>query len=526
MAAEDRDEYYRAMAKIKCEEDHLFFTRYFFKMRMGSKFIVNWHHLYIADLIDDVVNGRRQNLIINISPGSSKTEEVVINLIARGLALNPMARFLHLSFSDELATLNAASARDIVKSDEYQELWPLQISEDTKAKKRWNVLVNGKKAGGCYATSLNGQVTGFRAGHMAEGFQGAIIIDDPLKPEDAFSKTKVKQANRRLITTVKSRRANPFTPIIMVMQRLGEDDPTGFVEKGGLQGKWDVVKIPALLTDETLSTIPEKYHEFIDSSVRDVQGRFSYWQRKELVTELGEMEAGNGFDDKGNPISRYVFNSQYQQTPIPIGGNIIKGKFFVRYRTLPRLLYRKIFADTAQKTKEHNDYSVFECWGYGVDGKIYLLDLIRGKWEGPELKRRARGFWAKHAALDQDTGIGIGQLREMIVEDASSGTDLIATLKLPEVEKGVVVAAAIPIKGLERNKDKYSRSQDALPYFEKELCCIPESAPFTNDFVIECEAFTADDTHAHDDQVDPFFDAIEDMLSTKNKLKLWEQLGG
>ncbi|MDN7525159.1 MULTISPECIES: glycoside hydrolase family protein [Burkholderia] len=140
----------RAVLKAKCERDHLFFSRYFFKHRQAIKFRVNWHHVLIADTVQRVIDGTLKNVVINVPPGSSKTELVAINLIARGLALNPRARFLHISYSDDLALLNSETARDIVASDEYQALWPLKVADDAKSKKRWNVLVDGKKAGGVY----------------------------------------------------------------------------------------------------------------------------------------------------------------------------------------------------------------------------------------------------------------------------------------------------------------------------------------------------------------------------------------
>ena len=214
-----------AVAKAKCENDHLFFTRYFFKHRQGIKFRVNWHHHLISDTVQRVIDGELKNVVINVPPGSSKTEIVAINLMARGLAINPRARFLHISYSDDLALLNSGTAKEIVQSDEFQALWPLKVADDAKSKKRWNVEVDGKTAGGVYAVSLGGQITGFRAGHMTEGWQGAIIIDDPLKVEDAYSKTKRAAANRKLVSTVKSRKANPDTPIIVIMQRLAEEDP-------------------------------------------------------------------------------------------------------------------------------------------------------------------------------------------------------------------------------------------------------------------------------------------------------------
>jgi predicted phage terminase large subunit-like protein len=507
------------VAKAKCEAEHLFFTRFFFKARQNIKFRVNWHHDLVSDSIDELINGEIENLLINVSPGASKTELVVVNLMARGLALNPWSRFLHLSGSEVLALLNSATTRDIVVSDEFQAFWPMKIADDASAKKRWNVMVGDKAAGGVYATSMGGQVTGFRAGHMAEGFQGAIIIDDPLKPEEAFSKPKIAQANRKLVTTVKSRRANPKTPMVVIMQRVGPDDPSDFILKGGVGGKWKHVVIPALLDKAYVKRLAPRYRDLITeegSIPRDKDGRRSYWEYKEPLTELLKMEKGEGIDPTGKRLSKFVFASQYDQRPKILGGNLLKGEHFQRYdeKALPKIKWRKIFADTAQKTAERNDYSVFGEFGLGIDGRLYLLDLIRDKWEAPELQRRAVAFWNKAKARDVEK---YGQLRKMVVEDKSSGTGLIQTLKLPPYN--------IPIEPIERHKDKLTRVMDVQAYHDAGLCCIPEQAAFTSDFVAECEAFTADDTHDFDDQVDVYVDAIIDMLEAGNKLKQWEALG-
>lgn len=503
------EEYELAVAKAQCELDHLFFTRYFFKARQNLKFIVNWHHRLMADVVDKVISGEYENVVINLPPGGTKTETFVINFISRGLALNAWARFLHLSGSNELASLNSATARDIVQSDEYQQFWPLKIADDASAKKRWNVLVDGKLAGGVYATALGGQVTGFRAGHMAPGFQGAILIDDPIKPEDAYSRTKVDAANRKLVTTVKSRRANPSTPIVLVMQRVGENDPAGFILNGNLEGKWTHIKIPAILDSTYLEKLAPKYRASIVPG-ETVDGRFSYWPYKEPIQTLLEMEKGGGADQNGQRVSRHVFSSQYNQAPKALGGNIIHGEDFKRYTVLPKIKWRKVFGDTAQKTKERNDYSVFEEWGLGIDGWIYLLNLIRGRWEAPELQRRAIAFWAASKARDVDH---FGQVREMLVEDKASGTGLIQTIKHPPHN--------IPVKGIERHLDKVVRCKDALPYIEAGFVCIPEAASYTQEFVTEAEAFTEDDSHDFDDQLDPMFDATEDMLASGNILRTW-----
>jgi hypothetical protein len=160
---------------------------------MGFKFSVNWHHEYIADKIDQVISGKVKNLVINVPPGSGKTE-LLTNLIARGLARNARSRFLYLSFSQSLVEDVSATARNIVKSVDFQSLWPVKISTSTDAKSSWKTTVDGYDAGHVYSASMGGQVTGRRAGTLAnEGFTGAIILDDPLKPEDALVNQHVRK---------------------------------------------------------------------------------------------------------------------------------------------------------------------------------------------------------------------------------------------------------------------------------------------------------------------------------------------
>ena len=199
--------------------------------------------------------------------------------------------------------------------------------------------------------------------------------------------------------------------------------------------------------------------------------------------------------------TRHVFAGQYMQKPAPEGGDLIRGDWFGRYTVAPAIKYRKIYADTAQKTAERNDYSVFECWGLGENGQIYLLDLLRGKWEAPELERRAIDFWNKHSPTEQ---FRLGALRKLMIEDKASGTGLIQSIK----RKG-----SIPVEGIQRNTDKLIRVKDVVGFIETGLVNIPAEAPWVAEFIAECEAFTPDDTHAHDDQIDPMCDAINDMLA-------------
>lgn len=495
----------------RCEKEHLFFTRRFFLPRMGFKFMVNWHHEYICDAIDKVISGEIPNLVINVPPGSGKTE-LLTNLIARGIARNQRSRFLYLSFSQSLVEDVSSTARNIVKSADFQGLWPVKISTSTDAKASWKTTVDGYEAGHVYSASMGGQVTGRRAGTLADdGFTGAIILDDPLKPEDAFSKTARNKANRKILNTVNSRKAKSSTPIILIMQRLHVEDPTNFVMTGNVPGEWHQISIPALIDQAYISKLPQRIQKLVPHDVeRDAKGRQSYWPLKESLLSLLQLEKG-GEDKDGATVSRYTFSSQYMQAPKKLGGDLIKSEWFGRYKVHPELQWRAAFVDTAQKTKEHNDWSVFLLAGLGVDGKLYLLDLLRGKWEAPELIRQAKAFLDKHKAYTWETK----PIRYMKVEDKAAGTQLIQTLG---------TYSGIRVVPVQRNIDKLTHLMDVQPHIENgyemhpedRFVMLPIGAPWVTSFLEETEGLKADMSHDHDDQADTLMDAVDEAVVLQN----------
>jgi predicted phage terminase large subunit-like protein len=259
-------------------------------------------------------------------------------------------------------------------------------------------------------------------------------------------------------TTMESRKNSPDTPIILIMQRLHEMDLTGWLLNGGNGEHWDHLNIPA----------------------RDAAGD-SFWPDQFPPEMLDRLERSNS----------YVFAGQYMQRPAPIGGGIIKDAWWQYYTEPPAMEWRAMYADTAQKTGQQNDYSVIQCWGKSRTGKAVLLDQIRGKWEAPELLVHARAFWAKHKA-------GAAPLRAFKVEDKVSGTGLIQTLK----------REGIPMVAIQRDRDKVTRAYDAAPMIESGNVLLPRNAAFLSDLLAEATVFP---NGAHDDQLDPLFDAISDM---------------
>lgn len=474
--ADPRDIALTLAARDMARDDLYFFSRYMFKLRRGYAWIRADHHAVICDALMRVFRGECKRLIINVPPRYSKTELAVVNFAAWAMGKAPDSEFIHTSYSGTLAANNSFQARELVQYDEYRHIFPeVEIRGDSNAKNEWRTTEGGV----FYATGAMGTITGYGAGKHRPSFGGAIIIDDPHKADEAKSNVKRRNVIEWFSTTLESRKNSKDTPIILIMQRLHQEDLAGWLLNGGNGEKWEHIMLPALRDDGT-----------------------ALWPEKHDVETLKRMEASN----------RFVFAGQYQQRPTVQGGNIMRGDWFQLYDVAPRIKYRAIYADTAQKTAEHNDYSVFEEWGLGEDGKIYLLDLIRGKWEIPELERRAPAFWNKAKGRDM---AAMGQLRQMKIEDNASGTGLIQRMKLDH---------RIPVAGIKRTKDKYTRLTDVVGYIESGYVCLPRNAPFLSDFVGECEAFTADDSHPHDDQIDPMIDAINDMLAGGNTAQLWERM--
>lgn len=245
--------------KLECELDGLYFNRFFFKQRFSTKMIINDHHEVIQAALDRTMlppdhEDFIPRLIINVPPGYTKTELASIGYMARGLAVNAMARFLHLSYSDKLVLQNSSTAREIVKSEAFQAMWPIEIKTDTDSKKIWHTNYNG----GITATSAGGQVTGFRAGHMDETkFTGALVIDDPVKPDDANSETIREAVNNGYNETIASRVAIETIPIIVIMQRIHWNDLSGYLLRGGSGEKWHHLNLPVKIDNS--EKYPEEY---------------------------------------------------------------------------------------------------------------------------------------------------------------------------------------------------------------------------------------------------------------------------
>ena len=275
-------------AIVEAQEDMYFFTRYLFKKRRKYKWRDNWHHRVICDALMEVFRGETNRLILNIPPRYSKTELAVINFSAWSMGHFPDAEFIHASYSHRLATKNAWNIRALVEHQDYKRVFPnLRLRQDSRAKDEWRTTEDG-----CfYSTGVGGTVTGYGAGKDRQEFGGAIIIDDPHKAAEARSDVIRQNVIEWYSDTLSSRTNAANTPIILIMQRLHENDLAGWLLNGGNGEKWKCVSLPAI----------------------DEQGE-ALWPHKHSIEKLRQMEAANP----------YVFAGQYLQRPAPPEGGFFK----------------------------------------------------------------------------------------------------------------------------------------------------------------------------------------------------------
>ncbi len=440
--------------------------------------------LELDKFIDDTEAGKMPRLMIFAPPRSGKSEKASRRLPARILGKHPDWNVIATSYSSDLANRMSRDTQRIIEDPLYQDVYPdthlaqSRTSQAIKTTELWETLkADGSLAGGSYrAAGVNGGITG-QGMHIG-------IIDDPAKDFKTAASTTYQESVKDWYDTTFYTRLDPkINGIVIILTRWHQNDLAGQLLKEMAAGgeEWRVVSFPMEAEKEEFHTIADK----------------TYMLRKPGEILFPERMPRH-FVDKCKARGSLVWNALYQQRPTAKGGSLLRSDWFGSYSVLPKLKYSVVIGDTAQKIKEKNDFSVFEHWGLGEDGYLYLIDLVRGKWEADELKRRAIAFWIKAKSL------GNGRCRSMMIEDKSSGTGLIQQIKKES-------KVNIPIKAIPRTIDKLTRFMDIQGYIQAGYVKLPEHAPWLNDFLAECEGITME-FKTHDDQVDPMIDAVNEML--------------
>jgi predicted phage terminase large subunit-like protein len=435
-----------------------FVRKVFATLESGQAYVANWHLEAIAYQLERIRCGEIKRLIINMPPRSLKSVTASVAFPAYVLGHDPTRRIICVSYSGDLAKKHANDFRAVAEAPWYRDLFPGTRIGQKDSESEIELTARGFR----FATSVGGTLTG-RGGDM-------VIIDDPLKPDDAYSETKRNACNEWYKNTLLSRLDDKRTgAIIIVMQRIHIDDLAGFVTSQS--DEWEVLNLPAVAEiDEVIPISDTKVHR------RRVGEALS--PVREPLSVLEDLKAQLGSD---------AFSAQYQQMPVPPGGAMIKRHWIKRYVELPpreRSLILQSW-DTASKGGPQNDFSVCTTWFISRDWRWYLIDVWRKRVDYPELKAAVRTLAFRHAA------------NRVLVEDAGAGISLVQEL-LGEVNG---------ILAVKPDRDKIIRMSVISAKFESGLVFLPERASWLADFEAELFAFPGS---RHDDQCDSVSQALAD----------------
>nr|DAJ74726.1 MAG TPA: Large Terminase [Caudoviricetes sp.] len=448
-------------------------------------FVVEPIHADLFDCFEKIFQNVFKRLNINIPPRSAKTTLAIYFIVYTWLK-NPKANFIYTSFSQELLGDISRKLALILENPVFKAMYP-QVQTQTEESyedpindywREYLYQATGKNvytsrkiinfAGGvCLFSAMGAQITGFGAGLRKPGYTGALIIDDANKPSEMRHQKYRASIIQFYEETLLNRLNHADVPIINIQQRLHVQDLSAV-----LKDKYNFTTIVKPLLDENgVCQIPSQY-------------------TPERIKELQQ--------------NNYVFLAQFQQQPIIQGGQVIKRAYFRYYDAIKTYNYKRILiaADTAMKTKQHNDYSVFMAGGVTDNNELHVLDLLRGKWEAPELEKMAVMIWNKFKC-NEKTGLCCNGL---YIEDKSSGVGLVQGLK---------TKYGIPVFGVPVNTDKLTRVENVLPYLEAGQVYLSnnENYGFNPDLLAECESFSRDDSHLHDDQVDALCMLIQEAIA-------------
>lgn len=434
-----------------------FATKCFKELNPDTPFLHNWHHDLLATRLQACFEGRIRRLIINLPPRNGKSILASVSLPAFWLGHRPSDQIICLSYNQVLANTNSNHCRAVMNTAWYQDLFATRISPKRSAVEEFATTQMGFRM----ATSVGGTLTGRGA--------DLIIADDPLKPDEALSNTQREAVNEWFDHTLLSRLNNKEEGcIIIVMQRLHLEDLPGHVLQ---QGPWEVISLPAIAVEDEVHT----YSTFLGTRTVVRKAEEALHPERESVETLRGLRAGMG---------EYAFEAQYQQSPVPHGGTIVKEDWLKTYDQVPSRFEQIIQSwDTALTESERSDFSVGTTWGL-LGGRMYLLHVLRAKLGYPDLKRAVLSQAAAYKAT------------VILIEDRGSGTPLIQELRKDGLNK---VHAFNPLN------DKITRLNVQTPWFEAGNVLLPREASWLADYRKELLAFPKT---AKDDQVDSTTQAL------------------
>jgi len=453
-----------------------------FKEQTGRDFIMSQpvsnqsHFIEIAKALQDVFYGKTKYLLINCPPGWSKSE-LIKKFIAWTYAWYSDCNHLYISFAHELASSHTHIIKQTMMLPMYKRLFPhVEISRETSAKDFFKTTAGGAVA----AFGSSGPVTGRDAGLPGlPRYSGGVFVDDIHKPDEVHSDVIREKVKRNFIETIAPRCRGHNVPIVIIGQRLHQDDLFTYLLNGEDGNQWTHVNIKAL-DDAGNARYPE------------------VMPREVLVTMRQHKP--------------YVFASQYQQNPVPAGGALFKEEDFPLLEDMPEIISTFITADSSETEHEWNDKTAFSFWGIypiKVRGEIvpdlyglHWLDCRAMNIEPKDLENEFLDFWASCMTFKVKPKVAM-------IEKKSTGVTLISVLKKVQ---------GLKIIGIERTRKSGSKSDrfvDMQQYIAAKQVSLPALAKHTKMCVDHMMDITANNTHKFDDIADTCYDAINAAFINK-----------
>jgi len=435
-----------------------FVAKTFAHLDPQTRFAHNWHIDLLADRLTQVYEGKIRRLIITVPPRSLKSICASVAFPAWVLGRNPAKRLICASYGQELAQKLARDTAAVMGSDWYQRAFATRMAQRSAT-----ADFETTERGGRMATSVGGVLTG-RGGDI-------VIIDDPVKPDEALSEAQRQAANTWFDNTLYSRLNDKRTgAIVIIMQRLHLDDLVGHVLE---KEAWEVVNLPAFALEDEHWTYDTPW----GSKTHDRKTGEALHPTREPLPVLEALR---------RTLGEYAFSAQYLQSPVPLGGGIVKSEWLRYYEPSdkPESFDSIVQSwDTANKESELADYSVCTTWGVKRD-KLYLLHVLRKRMEYPQLKR---------AVIEQARD---WNAKIVLIEDKASGTQLIQELR----------QTFSKVKPVKPDGDKVMRMLAQTAAIENGRVLIPKDAYWLQDYIQELVTFPK---AKYDDQVDSTAQALK-----------------
>jgi predicted phage terminase large subunit-like protein len=405
------------------------------------------HHLKLAQIFEDIANGKKKRVIVNIAPRHGKSELISYLAPAWFLGKFPQKKIIMSSHTADLAVQFGRRVRNLVGSENYRDIFPqVELQADSKSASRWGTNFNGEY----FAIGVGGAL----AGRGADLF----IIDDPHSEQEAKTgRPDVFLPAWEWFQSGPLQRLMPGGAIIVVMTRWSKLDLTGMIvnqmERNEDVDPWEVVEFPAI-KDDGEALWPE------------------FWDVNELLAKKAAIDI------------RY-WNAQYMQKPTSEEGALIKREWWKIWdkETPPQCEFTIMSLDAAQEANTRADYNALTTWGVFFNEEtnnfaIILLNSIKKRMEFPDLKKLV---FEEYKEWEPDA---------FMIEKKSNGAALYQEMR----RMGVPVQAFDPGKG----QDKIARVNAVSSLFEGGVVYAPDRR-WAKEVIEECNDFPAG---TNDDLVD------------------------